>query len=66
MRSDNIFMALIFIVLVMVIVGSFFYWYGFETAELKFMPYLDCDFLYYDLDYYERAQDEWTKRCLHV
>jgi len=54
---------LVMLLLLGVAVGSFFYWYGFETAELKFMPYLDCDYLLNDLDYYDRAQAEWVHRC---
>jgi len=62
MNQDILF---IFPILLFVVAGcSFFYWYGFETAELKFMPHLECDYLFDDLDYYARAQKEWVGRCL--
>lgn len=44
-------------------VALFAWWLGFEMAELKMMPHLECDFLKIDLDYYDRAQAEWVRRC---
>lgn len=42
----------------------FAWWLGYEMAELKMMPHLECDYLFNDLDYYDRAQKEWVGRCL--
>ncbi len=64
MTNENTLMFSVILILIMMIVGCFAWWYGFEMAELKFMPYLDCDYLKNDLDYYGRAQVEWMSRCL--